>query len=193
MGHRVRAAGGRITCHASEDLLEGVPENALNAVEILGAERIGHGIQIVKDRGIMDTLRERDVMLEVSVTSNWLTAAVGPNLSDHPAKLLWNHGIKVHPNTDDPGIMGIDLNNEWHIWKYTLGFSDEELDAMQLLALERSFLQVSVKGELWAKHFSGLLGGSDTMSDAIWKAKEVHCNSAGHAASAKLGHVKTKV
>ena len=186
---KVREAGGRITCHASEDLVEGIPENALNAVEQLGAERIGHGIQIVKDREVMDRLRERDVLLEVSVTSNWLTAAVGPDVSDHPVRTLWEHGIKVQPNTDDPGIMGIDLNNEWHVWKHELGFSDEELDAMQLLALERSFLGQEEKERLWARHFaaqravfgdgaSADAGCGDTMADAIMRAKEVHCAAA---------------
>ena len=175
---RVREAGGKITCHASEDLVEGIPANALNAVEVLGAERVGHGIQIVKDRDVMDRLRERDVLLEVSVTSNWLTAAVGPHIRDHPVRKLWEHGIKVQPNTDDPGIMGIDLNNEWHVWKHELGFSDEELDAMQMLALERSFLGEAEKERLWARHFAEqsaleVIGG--TMADAIMAAKEVHC------------------
>ena len=174
---RVREAGARITCHASEDLVEGVPENAINAVKVLGAERIGHGIQIIKDKAIMNQIRDHDILLEVSVTSNWLTAAIGPDLSDHPVKRLWQYGIKVQPNTDDPGIMGIDLNNEWHIWKHVLGFSDEELHAMQLLALERSFLPLEEKERLWSLHFSPL-GNAPTMGEDIMGAKEVHCAAA---------------
>ena len=125
--------------------------------------------------------RDNGIILEVSVI-NWLTAAIGPSISDHPAKLLWDYGIRVQPNMMI-GIMGIDLNNEWHVWKYKLGFSDEELDAMQLLGLERSFLGDNIKERLWAKHFAGLLGGSDTMSGAIMKAKDVHCASVGRAAN----------
>ena len=72
---RVRDAGIPITCHASEDLEDGKPQNAVDAVQILGAERIGHGVQIIHDRSAMDAIRDSGVLLEVSVTSKYLLCA----------------------------------------------------------------------------------------------------------------------
>ena len=64
---RVKDAGLKITCHASEDHTFGLPGNAIAAVDVLGADRVGHGIQIVKSEEAMNEIRDRGVMLEVSV------------------------------------------------------------------------------------------------------------------------------
>ncbi len=161
---RVRAAGGRITCHASEDLEVGVPSNALNAIQELGAHRIGHGIQIVHDQRVMDAVRDAGTLLEVSVTSNWLTNGV-PSVAAHPARRLWEHGIPVCVNTDDPGIMSIDLNGEWDIWRDTLGFSAAEMTAMTVLAMEASFVDAAEKERLFGKHFAAHVGEAMAASD----------------------------
>jgi len=153
---RVHDAGGRITCHASEDVEMGSPENALNAVTLLKAERIGHGIQTIKDTKVMDVLRDRSILLEVSVTSNWLTGAV-PTIESHPAKKLWEHGILLCPNSDDPGIMGIDANHEWSIWTEKLGFGADDMTAMTIHALDRSFISDDVKKRIFDLHFSTLV------------------------------------
>jgi adenosine deaminase len=60
---------------------------------------------------------------------SYLTAAV-PSIQAHPARALWAHGIPLCVNTDDPGIMAIDVNHEWQLWSDELGFSDVELSAM---------------------------------------------------------------
>ena len=66
------------------------------------------------------------------------------------------HGIPICPNTDDPGIMGIDLNHEWQLWRHTLGFSENDMSAMTLLALEKSFLPFDARERLHNLYFSGL-------------------------------------
>ena len=174
---RVKEAGGKITCHASEDLEIGIPENALHAVQLLHAERIGHGIQTIKDEHVMSVLRDRNIMLELSVSSNWLTNGV-PSIQAHPAKKLWQFGIPICPNTDDPGIMGIDLNSEWHLWRDVLGFSAKDMAAMTLLALERSFLDASTKNNLHDLYFSTTAQTahleSNTFSESVAWAKLHH-------------------
>ena len=150
---RVQEAGASITCHASEDLLVGKPQNALTAVEALGARRIGHGIQIHRDQDVMRRIRDSGVLLEVSVTSNVLTSAVS-SIEDHPVRKLWEYGIPVCPNTDDPGIMAIDINHEWDVWESRLGFSDQELDAMTIIALKHSFLPDNEKELLFSNFFA---------------------------------------
>tara|TARA_B100000780_G_scaffold275859_1_gene243345 strand:+ start:95 stop:1345 length:1251 start_codon:yes stop_codon:yes gene_type:complete len=186
---KVKDAGGRITCHASEDLIEGIPENALNAVQKLHAERIGHGIQTYKDKKVMNVLRDRNIMLEVSVSSNWLTAGVD-KLENHPVKNLWEHGIPVCPNTDDPGIMGIDLNHEWHIWRDTLGFSEEDMSAMTLLALDRSFVSEMTKNKIYDLHFSTLEppneDGEYTIETAVKWAESHHKSVVDRARERKI-------
>eukprot|EP00940_MAST-03C_sp_MAST-3C-sp2_P001043 g1043.t1 len=127
---RVKDAGGRVTCHASEDRADGHPQNALNAIESLGAERIGHGIQIVRSTEVMRAVRDRDALLEVSVTSNFLTNAVDSVVA-HPARTLWEYGIPLCINTDDPGIMGISLNDEWDVWRDELGNPMTKLKAVK--------------------------------------------------------------
>ena len=172
---RIKNAGGRVTCHASEDLHAGKPENALRAVDALGAERIGHGIQIVRSDEVMRAIRERDVMLEVSVTSNFLTSAVS-SIDTHPARKLWEYGIPLCVNTDDPGIMGVDLNNEWDIWRENLGFSVQEIDAMQIYALDRSFLPRNEIDRIFLNYFAS--GEDDTLELSVKRSRELQKSSA---------------
>jgi adenosine deaminase len=166
---KVRDSGGRITCHASEDRVDGKPENALCAVKLLGAERIGHGIQIVRDEEIMRIIRDHDVMLELSVTSNFLTNAVD-TIKSHPARQLWEFGIPMCVNTDDPGIMGIDLNHEYDIWAHDLGFEVRDLEAMNVMALSRSFLPKEVRERVYNDFFND---GHGNLENAAIEARNV--------------------
>jgi len=150
---RVRDSGMKITCHASEDHTFGLPENAVTAVDTLGANRIGHGIQIIKCPEAMDAIRDRDVMLEVSVSSNYLTAAVA-SIEDHPVRRLYDHGIRVCVNTDDPGIMDLTLTGEYALWHDQLGFSKSELERMSAAALEESFIEEEDKARIRTRYFA---------------------------------------
>ena len=168
-----------ITCHASEDLIDGVPANALCALRDLGATRIGHGVQIVRDSTVVDAVAESGALLEISVTSNVLTNAV-ESAAAHPARALWQRGIPLSICSDDPGIMNITLSDEYELWATTLGFSLDELRATNVYALERSFLPRDVVEAAWATHFRPAHSARDaeaeaprTLSEAVLWAKSV--------------------
>jgi aminodeoxyfutalosine deaminase len=116
-----RSAGLRTTAHAGES--DG-PHSIWAALE-LGAERIGHGIRAIDDPVLMKHLRERDIPLEISITSNLATGVV-KELAEHPVRRLYEAGVPLTLNTDDPGIFRTTLAREFEL-AARLGFSDDEL------------------------------------------------------------------
>jgi len=148
---RVRDAGIPITCHASEDKDTGHPFNAVKAIEELGASRIGHGVQIIQDPRAMEAVKAHDVLLEISVSSNYLCGCFP--MGAHPARTLWNFGIPLCVNTDDPGIMSLDLQGEYRLWHDELGFDGAELKETNKYAVERSFLPQKARQRVMDKYF----------------------------------------
>ncbi len=132
----VRAAGAKITIHAGEAV---GPENIWEAIELLGASRIGHGIAAIQDPKLMAHLRERSICLEVCPTSNWLTKCV-PTLEAHPLPALLRAGVPVCINTDDPGIFGKTLPQEIEVCRLMLGMSEGEIEKCFEYAVKSSFL-----------------------------------------------------
>lgn len=101
-------AGLGITVHAGEI---GGPENILEAIETLGANRIGHGIAAISDKNCIELLREKKVALEICPTSNLCTGVV-TNYRVHPALELIRAGVKVTISDDDPGTFSTNIWNE---------------------------------------------------------------------------------
>lgn len=130
------AAGANITVHAGEG---SGAENIWEAIELLGAKRIGHGIACVADPKLMEYLRDNLICLEICPTSNWLTKSV-PSLKAHPLPSLLRAGLRVSINTDDPCIFGTTLTKEIEICKKQLGLSDAEINLCFQYATEASFL-----------------------------------------------------
>jgi adenosine deaminase/aminodeoxyfutalosine deaminase len=122
-------AGLRLTAHAGET--DG-PWSIRAALEI-GAERIGHGIRAIEDPELMRRLREEQIPLEVSITSNVKTGAVR-SLEDHPVKKLFDAGVPITLNTDDPGVFETDLTAEYALARDFFGFSEGELGEIRLCA-----------------------------------------------------------
>ena len=131
-----RDAGLRLTAHAGET--DGA-DSVWAALEI-GAERIGHGIRAADDADLMRRLREEDIPLEVSITSNVKTGAVG-SLGEHPLRRLLDAGVPVTLNTDDPGIFETDLAREFEVARTVLGVSDEELRVIAESAVRYRFIE----------------------------------------------------
>jgi len=138
VGHfrRVRDAGLHVTVHAGE--ADGA-HSVRQAIEDLGAERIGHGVHAVDDPDLLDLMAEQGVAIEANLTSNVQTSTV-PGYADHPLKRFLQRGLIATINTDDPGISGITLAYEYDVAAPAAGLLPEEIRQAQRNAVEASFL-----------------------------------------------------
>ncbi len=143
-----RDAGWQITAHAGESA---GPESIWQAVDGLGAARIGHGVSALQDPKLMDYLAEKRIGIEANLTSNVQTMTV-PDLPSHPMKAFLEHGLLATLNTDDPGISAIDLPYEYEVAAPAAGLSVEQIHQAQRNALEVAFLSEQEKEILRSKN-----------------------------------------
>jgi adenosine deaminase len=139
-----REAGLHSVPHAGE--VEG-PESVWSAIRALHAERLGHGVRSIEDPALVDYLRERQIPLEVCPTSN-LCLGVYPAYEQHPIRRLWEQGLYVTVNSDDPPMFNTDLVREYQVLADRLDFAVAELEQLSLNALRASFLPAAQKAEL---------------------------------------------
>jgi aminodeoxyfutalosine deaminase len=117
-----KGAGLRLHAHAGEGTS---PASVWAALEI-GAERIGHGISSIDDPVLVRHLRDRRIPLEICITSNLVTGVV-KRVEDHPVRRLYEAGVPIVLNTDDPAMFGCTLAGEYRLAASRFGFSEEEL------------------------------------------------------------------
>jgi adenosine deaminase/aminodeoxyfutalosine deaminase len=117
-----RSQGLRLTAHAGETC---GAESIWQALEI-GAERIGHGISCAQDPVLLRHLGDRWIPLEICVSSNLATGVV-PSLAAHPIRRIYDAGVPIVLNSDDPAIFGTTLTAEYELARTQFGFSDPEL------------------------------------------------------------------
>ena len=129
-----RDRGLRLTCHAGE--IAG-PESVWQALAI-GAERIGHGIRSIDDPKLVAHLAEERIPLEVCITSNVRTGAVA-SLAEHPVKRLYDAGVPIILNTDDPALFGCTLTSEYELARKEFGFTAEQLAGLARNAFAYAF------------------------------------------------------
>lgn len=117
-----REQGLHILPHAGETC---GPDSIWAALEG-GAERIGHGISAIQDPELVKHLRERRIPLDISISSNVCTGVV-PSLRDHPVRRLYDAGVPITLNTDDPPMFHTTLLNEYRLARDEFGFGEADL------------------------------------------------------------------
>jgi aminodeoxyfutalosine deaminase len=145
---RAAENGLHLLIHAGE---VGGPEKIREAIELLGVERIGHGIAAAQDPALMDLLADRRVPLEVCPQSNICTGALAKqlrspnaNLAQHPLPKLLRHGIPVVLSTDDPAMFHTTLQAEYEN-AANMGLSESELRHLVQTSFDHAFLPQNEK------------------------------------------------
>lgn len=136
-----RRAGLHVMAHAGEVV---GPSSVWGAVDVLGAERIGHGIRSVADPALVAHLRSLGVVLDICPTSNIRTGAVA-SAALHPFRELFDAGVQVTLNTDDPTFFGTTINDEYRLVAQGFGFTPAELGVLVLNSANAAFLPESEK------------------------------------------------
>lgn len=147
---QARDAGLAITVHAGE--ADG-PSSVWNAINLLGATRIGHGVAAISDPKLMDYLAKHNISVESCPTSNYQTATIS-DIKQHPLKTFLDAGIQVCLNTDDPAISNITLAHEYEVAANVLGLNEEELATLQRNGVHAAFLSDEAKFALFERAIS---------------------------------------
>jgi aminodeoxyfutalosine deaminase len=138
---RAREAGLPCVPHAGETV---GPESVWTALHSLHADRLGHGVRCAEDAELIAHLRKHQVPLELCPTSN-IRLGVYPDYASHPLRQLWDQGLYITVNSDDPPLFGTDLNHEYEVLVDHFDFSADELEKISLNALRASFLAEAQK------------------------------------------------
>lgn len=142
---QARDAGLNITVHAGE--ADG-PQSVWNAIELLGATRIGHGVKAIEDPKLMSYLADNDIVIESCPTSNFQTATV-TDLTQHPLPKFLDAGVKVCLNTDDPAVSNITIKHEYEVVSDVLKLNDTQIEQIQRNGVNAAFISDEEKRQLF--------------------------------------------
>ena len=134
--------GLHLTAHAGETA---GPESIWGAIN-LRAERVGHGLTAAQDSDLLEELAQRQVPIEICITSNLRTGCC-KSVSEHPVKQYFDHGLMITLNTDDPAMFSTTLSHEYQLAQQAFGFTDEHLRELARNSFEASFLPAEKKLE----------------------------------------------
>ncbi len=147
---KAKGAGLKVTIHTGED----TPASFVTeTIRLASPDRIGHGIHVIEDPAAVDLVKERGITLEVNPWSNYLTNSVR-RIEEHPLKRLFDLGVRVTINSDDPEVLDTNLNNEYRIAREVLGLSLEDIATCNRYACQASFLPEPVKARIEAAYFA---------------------------------------
>ena len=139
-----REAGLPSVPHAGE---HAGPDSIWGALKLLDAVRIGHGVRAIEDPYLVEYLVEHQIPIEVSPTSN-LCIGVFPSWEEHPVRKLYDAGVPLTINSDDPPMFNTTLTQELREMVDRFDFSAADLEVVTIGALEQSFLPEFERKEL---------------------------------------------
>jgi aminodeoxyfutalosine deaminase len=145
--HEARDLGLHTTVHAGET---GGPESVVHAVQLLGAERIGHGIAAARDPAVLELLHDRRVTVEICPTSNIATGLVS-SIESHPLPRFLEAGVRVTINSDDPSLFGSTVEEEFILCARTFGLSEGKIVELLKNSICASFTDETTKRQLFAE------------------------------------------
>jgi adenosine deaminase len=146
---KAKDAGLKVTIHTGED----TPASFVKeTIELASPHRIGHGIHAIQDVQVIELIKEQGITLEVNPWSNYLTNSVH-TIEEHPLKKLFDLGVRVTINSDDPEVLETNLNNEYRIAHEVLGMSMGDIAACNRFAYDGSFIPNERKKRIWEKYF----------------------------------------
>ena len=146
---KAKDAGLKVTIHTGEDTPASFVRDTIHAFK---PDRLGHGIHSIEDMKVVDLIRERGITLEVNPWSNYLTNSVR-TIEAHPLKKLFDLGVKLTINSDDPEVLETNVNNEYYIAHEILGMSMEDIATCNRYAFESSFIEESARQRIWDRYF----------------------------------------
>ena len=135
-----------ITVHAGE--WDG-PNNIREAIRLLHPTRLGHGVRSIEDPVLVDEIRDLNIVLEICPTSN-IATRIYKNYKDHPVKKLFDQGVKITVNSDDPPFFNASIAGEYKIMS-DLGLSIDELHSLTFNGIKYAFCDKKTKSDLLDK------------------------------------------
>jgi adenosine deaminase len=135
-----------ITVHAGE--WDG-PKNIRNAINLLHPTRLGHGVRSIEDPTLVKEIIDRNIILETCPTSN-IATKIYENFELHPVKKLFDEGVKVTVNSDDPPFFNASIAGEYEVMA-NLGLTEKELISLTDNAINSSFCDKVTKERLLTK------------------------------------------
>jgi len=156
-----KSAGLRRTVHAGES---SGPEGVWDAIDLLHAERIDHGVRSIEDPALVDRLVADGIPLGICPRSN-VSLGIYPDWAGHPIELLREAGVTVTVNTDDPAPLGTRLESEWAICADTFGWNLADLGELAQNSVRASFANDDLKRDLHAE-ITAFVADGTRISDA---------------------------
>lgn len=141
---RARQEGLARVPHAGE--MAG-PPSMWAALRQLHADRLGHGVRCIEDPELVEHLRQNQIPLEVCPTSN-IRLGIYADYAAHPLRRLWDAGLLVTVNSDDPPLFSTTLNDEYEVLVEHFSFDAGELEQISLNGLRASLLPAADKARL---------------------------------------------
>lgn len=142
-----RSLGYHVTIHAGET---GIAANMKDAVEMLHAERLGHGVAMIQDPEVYEMIVQRGIVIESCPTSNVQTKAV-PVITEHPIDAYYNKNVKLTINTDNRTVSNTTMSMEYELLTQTFQWTQDHWKSIYENSIEATFADDQTKAFLREK------------------------------------------